>query len=86
MAVAGHSAGAHTAAVLLGARVPDGPIWLDLRDSRIGTGVLLAHIDAYHRSPGADAMLTLHGGKRFLGGVIGYDSPKPTIRIPTGWP
>jgi len=32
------------------------------------------HADPYHLSPGADALLTLRGGKHGLGGVAGYDA------------
>lgn len=32
------------------------------------------HADPYHCSPGADCLLTLHGGKHGLGGVSGYDT------------
>ncbi|BBA98109.1 hypothetical protein RVR_4168 [Actinacidiphila reveromycinica] len=126
VAVVGHSGGAHTAAVLLGARVPDpdGGEPADLRDPRITAGVLLAptgggerltagirarfpefavdfshlttrtlvvygdadvnpdmftggadwHAEPYHRSPGADALLTLVDGRHSLGGVVGYDA------------
>ncbi|MFE6771710.1 alpha/beta hydrolase family protein [Streptomyces fimicarius] len=44
IAVAGHSMGGHTASLLLGARLtdPDDGTEVDLADSRIGAGVLLA--------------------------------------------
>lgn len=32
------------------------------------------HADAYHHGPGADALLTLVGGKHGLGGISGYDA------------
>lgn len=32
------------------------------------------HADAYHHSPGADALLTLSGGTHGLGGIAGYDA------------
>jgi predicted dienelactone hydrolase len=32
------------------------------------------HADAFHHAPGAEALLTLHGGKHGLGGVAGYDA------------
>ncbi|MCV3764570.1 alpha/beta hydrolase family protein [Rhizobium sp. TRM95796] len=32
------------------------------------------HADAFHHAPGAEAMLTLHGGKHGLGGIAGYDA------------
>lgn len=32
------------------------------------------HADAYHDSPGADALLTMVGGKHGLGGIAGYDA------------
>jgi hypothetical protein len=32
------------------------------------------HAEPYYRSPGADALLTLIGGKHSLGGVVGYDA------------
>ncbi|WP_085619513.1 alpha/beta hydrolase family protein [Thalassospira alkalitolerans] len=32
------------------------------------------HTDPYHHSPGADALLTLKGGKHGLGGIAGYDA------------
>ena len=31
------------------------------------------HTDPYTHGPGADALLTLIGGKHFLGGIMGYD-------------
>jgi hypothetical protein len=30
------------------------------------------HAEPYHLSPGADALLTLPGGKHHLGGIMGY--------------
>ena len=120
VAVMGHSAGAQTAGLLLGAGLPGEPSMLD---PRIKAGVLLAsvgngdgllpailerypeldldfstlttrtlvvcgdqddspyltsrgpvwHTDPYTHGPGADALLTLIGGKHFLGGIMGYD-------------
>src|SRR5205823_403888 len=120
IAVMGHSAGAQTAGLLLGATLPGEP---NLLDPRIKAGVLLApvgngdgllpavlerypeldldfsplttrtlvvcgdqddspyltgrgpawHTDPYTRAAGADALLTLLGGKHFLGGIMGYD-------------
>ncbi|WP_431878624.1 alpha/beta hydrolase family protein [Amycolatopsis sacchari] len=120
VAVMGHSAGAHTAGLLLGARLPGEP---SLLDPRITAGVLLApvgngdgllpsvlerfpelnldfsplttrtlvvcgdedssaymtsrgaawHADPFTHGAGADALLTLIGGKHFLGGIMGYD-------------
>jgi predicted dienelactone hydrolase len=32
------------------------------------------HADAYHDGPGADALLTMVGGKHGLGGIAGYDA------------
>lgn len=32
------------------------------------------HADPYYHSPGADALLTLFGGKHGLGGIAGYDA------------
>jgi predicted dienelactone hydrolase len=32
------------------------------------------HADAFHGAPGAEALLTLHGGKHGLGGIAGYDA------------
>lgn len=32
------------------------------------------HADPYHRSPGADCLLTLFGAKHGLGGIAGYDA------------
>lgn len=32
------------------------------------------HTDPFHHSPGADALLTLIGGKHGLGGIAGYDA------------
>lgn len=32
------------------------------------------HADAFHDSPGADALLTMIGGKHGLGGIAGYDA------------
>ena len=32
------------------------------------------HADAYHRSPGAKCLLTVHGGRHGLGGIAGYDA------------
>jgi predicted dienelactone hydrolase len=32
------------------------------------------HTDPYHHAPGADALLTLFGGKHGLGGIAGYDA------------
>lgn len=32
------------------------------------------HADAFHESPGADALLTVIGGKHGLGGIAGYDA------------
>ncbi|MET8996451.1 chlorophyllase [Amycolatopsis sp. NPDC004169] len=120
VAVMGHSAGAQTAGLLLGASLPGEPSTLD---PRIKAGVLLApvgngdgllpavlgrypeldldfsslatktlvvcgdqddspyltfrgpawHTDPYTHAVGADALLTLIGGKHFLGGIMGYD-------------
>jgi hypothetical protein len=32
------------------------------------------HADPYHLSPGAEALLTVAGGKHGLGGIAGYDA------------
>lgn len=32
------------------------------------------HVDAFHDAPGADALLTMVGGKHGLGGIAGYDA------------
>ncbi|MEO5614373.1 MAG: dienelactone hydrolase [Cypionkella sp.] len=32
------------------------------------------HCDPYHHGPGADALLTLKGGKHGMGGIAGYDA------------
>jgi predicted dienelactone hydrolase len=32
------------------------------------------HADAFHNAPGAEALLTLRGGKHGLGGIAGYDA------------
>ncbi|WP_236795060.1 alpha/beta fold hydrolase [Amycolatopsis sp. GM8] len=120
IAIMGHSAGAQTAGLLMGASLPGEP---SLLDPRIKAGVLLApvgngagllpavlarypeldldfsslttrtlvvcgdedsspyltsrgpawHADPYTSGAGADALLTLLGGKHFLGGIMGYD-------------
>jgi hypothetical protein len=124
IAIVGHSAGANTASLLLGARAmdPASGIQTSFRDERVTVGVLLAplgstegmsdamrerfpeldtdyshlttktlvvygdqdanpaessrgadwHAEPYHLSPGADALLTLVGGKHYLGGIMGY--------------
>lgn len=125
IAAVGHSLGGHTVALLLGMRVTILGAEVDLRESRIKAGVLLAapgaggdnlsengksygpafspdfthlatrtlvvcgdmdvsphltvrgadwHADPYHLSPGADALLTIAGGKHGLGGIAGYDA------------
>jgi dienelactone hydrolase len=133
LAVAGHSWGAQTAGVLLGAGVlsADGRDVERFADPRVRAGVLLAaagtgdtltpfaveHLpfmrpdyttmtaptlvvagdadrsalttrgpdwftDAYHRSPGADALLTLAGGEHSLGGVVGHEVAETTDPSP----
>ena len=124
IAAVGHSFGAQTTGMLLGARVigPDGISGEDMSDPRIKAGVLLTpagrggedlspfaaehypfmnpdysemntptlviagdkdispltvrgwdwFTDAYTLSPGADWLVTLHGGEHLLGGISGY--------------
>jgi len=134
ISAAGHSFGAHTVGLLLGARVssPDGSSAEDLGDQRIKAGVLLSaggrggdalsefaknhfpylnqryeklatptfvvagdndhspltvlgpewFTEAYHLSPGADALLTLKGGEHMLGGITGYGAQETTDENP----
>ncbi len=134
IAAAGHSFGAQTTSVLLGARVlgADGTPGEDLSDARVRAGVLLAgagsggadlspfaaeHFpfmnpgfatqttralvvagdrddspltvrgpewttDPYHLSPGAEALLTLHGGEHSLGGIPGWEVAETTDESP----
>ena len=139
VAAVGHSLGGQTVGMLLGARLTDphdpDATDVDLKDSRIKAGVLLAapgaggddlapavsanpafsflnpdfshmttptlvvvgdedasphltrrgvdwHADAYRLSPGADALLTLTGGKHGLGGVSGYEASETTDENP----
>ncbi len=134
IAAVGHSYGAQTVGMLLGARVIDseggpGP---DLSDPRVKAGVLLCatglggsdlsalaaqhfpfmnpsfaemmtpclvvagdrddsplsvrgpdwFTDAYRFSPGAAALLTLHGGEHMLGGISGYGVTATTDESP----
>ena len=129
IAAMGHSMGAQTVGMLLGARLTDphddAARDVNLIEPRIRAGVLLAapgnggedlsavaarnysalnpdfshmttrtlvvcgdadvsphltvrgadwHADAYHHSPGADALLTLFGARHGLGGVAGFDA------------
>jgi dienelactone hydrolase len=130
----GHSFGAQTTSLLLGARVinADGTPGEDLSDPRVRAGVLLAPAgtggddltpwaaeqfpylnpsfdtlttralvvagdqddlpltvrgpdwttDAYHLSPGADALLTLFGAEHSLGGISGYEVKETTDEDP----
>lgn len=130
----GHSFGAQTTSLLLGARVldADGTPGEDLSDARVRAGVLLApagtggadltpwaaerfpylnpsfeHLttralvvagdhddspltvrgpdwttDAYHLSPGADALVTLLGAEHSLGGISGYEVKETTDEDP----
>jgi predicted dienelactone hydrolase len=134
IAAAGHSFGAQTTSVLLGARVldADGTPSEDLADARVQAGILLAaagtggadltpfaaehfpfmnpHFatlttralvvagdrddspltvrgpdwttDPYTLSPGAEALLTLHGAEHSLGGIPGYEVAETTDEHP----
>ncbi|EAQ65286.1 hypothetical protein MED121_18635 [Marinomonas sp. MED121] len=134
IAAVGHSYGAQTVGMLLGARVigTDGHLGLDKSDSRIRAGVLLSatglggeflspfaaehfsfmspsftelktptmvvagdqddsplssrgpdwFIEPYTLSPGANALLTLHGGEHLLGGITGYGVTDTTDEDP----
>lgn len=131
IAVAGHSWGAQTVGMLLGARAAGFDD--DYRDPRVTAGVLLAatgrggadlnefaathfpfmspdfstldipalvvagdkdqsaltatrgpdwFTDVYHDSPGAKALLTLHGAEHSLGGITGYGVTETTDENP----
>ncbi|MDV6167527.1 alpha/beta fold hydrolase [Flavobacterium sp. DG1-102-2] len=134
IAAAGHSFGAQTTGMLLGARViaTDGTLGEDMRDDRIKAGVLLTpagkggadlsafaaehfpfmnpsytemttpslvvagdkdisaltvrgwdwFTDAYHLSPGANALLTLFEAEHGLGGISGYEAAETTDENP----
>lgn len=40
------------------------------------------HEDAFHDSPGAQALVTMHGGGHGLGGIAGLDAEEPEIEAP----
>lgn len=134
IAAVGHSFGAQTTGMLLGARViePDGSIGEDMSDARIKAGVLLTpagkggadlsafaaehfpfmnpdytkmitpslvvagdkdisaltvrgwdwFTDAYHLSPGANALLTMFEAEHGLGGISGYEAAETTDENP----
>lgn len=134
VAAVGHSFGAHTTSMLLGARVVNYDHSLDrnFTDRRIKVGILLAaggrggdslsdfaraHLpylnvnydtmttptlvvagdndyspltvrgpewfsDAYHDSPGANALVTIYGGEHMLGGISGYGVRETTDENP----
>lgn len=137
VAVVGHSLGAASGGLLLGAKYNDPKANIsnvDLSDSRIKVGILLGstgvggdslsdfarenyssamhtdwdhmtsktlvvmgdadlsehltvrgpewHADPYHHGPGADFLLTLHGGGHGMGGIAGWDAKESSDEDP----